>query len=64
MLTEECERLVGLLGDPELQQVALWRLEGFNNEEIAAKLKYTRRTVQRMLKLIRQVWVREGGDLS
>ncbi|MBI5758409.1 MAG: RNA polymerase subunit sigma-70 [Planctomycetales bacterium] len=64
VLTEECERLVGLLGDPELQQVALWRLEGFNNDEIAAKLNYTRRTIQRMLKLIRQVWEREGGELS
>jgi DNA-directed RNA polymerase specialized sigma24 family protein len=59
VFTEECERLVALLGDPELQQVALWRLEGFQNEEIAVKLNYTRRTVQRMLKVIRQVWERE-----
>lgn len=61
VFTEECERLVALLGDPELQQVALWRLEGFQNDEIAAKLSYTRRTVQRMLKVIRQVWEREGA---
>jgi DNA-directed RNA polymerase specialized sigma24 family protein len=61
VFTEECERLVALLGDPELQQVALWRLEGFQNTEIAAKLNYTRRTVQRMLKVIREVWEREGA---
>lgn len=60
-MTDECQRLMAALGDPELETVALMKLEGYTNEEIAEQLGCTRRTVQRMLSLIRQAW---GGGPS
>jgi DNA-directed RNA polymerase specialized sigma24 family protein len=36
--------------------VALWKMEGYANEEIAAKLGCVPRTVERRLRLIRSVW--------
>lgn len=53
---EECRQLLASLDDPHLEQVAVWKLEGFTNDEIAIKLNRTRRTVQRMLGLIRHTW--------
>ena len=35
-VAEECRRLLGRLGDGGLQSVALWRMEGYTIEEIAA----------------------------
>lgn len=56
MVNDECEYLMKLLDDPELELVALWKLEGMTNDEIAAKLGSTKRTVQRMTALIRNLW--------
>ena len=36
--------------------LALWKLEGYTNDEIAGLMGYTRRTIQRMLAVIRQSW--------
>ena len=58
MMAEECCRLLQVLRDPDLEQVVLWKLEGHTNDEIAEKLGNTRRTVQRMLVLIRATWNR------
>ncbi len=44
-LTEECRRLLDALDDDALRQVALDRLEGYTNDEIAARLGCARRTV-------------------
>lgn len=55
-ISEECFELIALLNDPNLEQVALLKFEGYTNEEIAAKLNRTRRTIQRMLNLIRSLW--------
>ncbi len=55
----ESERLLRMLGDCSLEQVAIWKLEGFTNDEIASKLNRTRRTVQRMLNLVRDIWQEE-----
>jgi len=52
----ECQELLSRLGDDNLERVALWKLEGYTNDEIADKLNRTRRTVQRMLELIRDTW--------
>ena len=62
VVADECEQLFRHLNDPNLQQVVLWKLDGFTNDEIAAKLKRTRRTVQRMLTLIRDIWREECRD--
>jgi DNA-directed RNA polymerase specialized sigma24 family protein len=55
-MAEECQLLLRQLGDRELQQVALWRMEGFSVEEIAEKLQCVSRSVKRKLRLIRSIW--------
>ena len=42
------------LGDDTLKAVALWKLEGYSNEEIAAKLRCVTRSVERKLNVIRR----------
>jgi RNA polymerase sigma factor (sigma-70 family) len=61
-LVEGAQRLLDLLDEP-LRQVALWKLAGFTNEEIAAKDKMdcTVRTVERKLAMIRERWAPAGG---
>ena len=54
---EECRRLLDALEDESLRQVALARLEGYTNEEIAERLGCARRTVARRLDLIRKTWL-------
>jgi DNA-directed RNA polymerase specialized sigma24 family protein len=58
-MVEQCQRLLRLLGDPELEAVALWKMEGHTNEEIAAKLGYAVRSIKRKLHLIRERWQQE-----
>jgi DNA-directed RNA polymerase specialized sigma24 family protein len=58
-VAEECERLLNCLGDQQLRSVALWKMEGWTTEEIAAKLGYTPRSVKRKLRLIRDLWEKE-----
>jgi DNA-directed RNA polymerase specialized sigma24 family protein len=58
-LAEECRRLLDGLGSAELAQVALWKMEGYANEQIAAKLGCVPRTVERKLRLIRGLWAGE-----
>jgi DNA-directed RNA polymerase specialized sigma24 family protein len=56
---EEYQRRLAALGSAELRTVALWKLEGFTNAEIAAKLGCTSRTVERKLWVIRNLWAKE-----
>ena len=56
---EECRRLLAELGSEELRQVALWKLEGYTNEEISAKLDRAVSTVERKLARIRLRWEKE-----
>lgn len=58
-VAEEYQRLLGKLTDPQLQQIALWKMEGDTNEEIAQKLGCVLRTVERRLNLIRKLWSAE-----
>jgi DNA-directed RNA polymerase specialized sigma24 family protein len=55
-VAEECGRLLGLLRDESLRSVALLKMEGYTNEEIAAKLGCVRFTIDRKLRAIRQLW--------
>jgi DNA-directed RNA polymerase specialized sigma24 family protein len=50
---------LGRLGDDTLRQVALLKLEGYENAEIAARLNCALRTVERKLNLIRALWAEE-----
>jgi DNA-directed RNA polymerase specialized sigma24 family protein len=59
-LTEEVERLLHLLGDDQLRQVALWRMEGHTVDEIAVRVGCAPRSVKRKLQLIRTLWENEA----
>ena len=59
LAAEEWRRLLDLLGDADLQQVAVRKMEGYTVEEIAAQFGRVPRTVKRWLQLIRQTWKRE-----
>jgi RNA polymerase sigma factor (sigma-70 family) len=56
VLNEALERRLELLDNPELRQIALWRLEGYTNREIADRLECTERSVERKLERIRSKW--------
>jgi DNA-directed RNA polymerase specialized sigma24 family protein len=60
-VAEEFRRLLGRLPDDALQlrSVAVWKLEGYTNEEIAGKLGRSLATVERRLGLIRRTWQQE-----
>jgi DNA-directed RNA polymerase specialized sigma24 family protein len=60
-LTEECQRLLDRLGDETLRSVALWKMEGYTNAEIAAKIGCVEQTVERKLRAIRTIWSDEGS---
>jgi DNA-directed RNA polymerase specialized sigma24 family protein len=57
MVAEECQRMLDALDDDSLRQVALSRMEGYTNDEIADQLGCARRTVARRLDLIRKTWM-------
>jgi DNA-directed RNA polymerase specialized sigma24 family protein len=59
-VAEQYERLLRLLDDQNLQDVALWRMEGDSVEEIAARLDCCERTVKRKLRTIRRLWKEAG----
>jgi DNA-directed RNA polymerase specialized sigma24 family protein len=63
MMAEECQRLLDALGDNDLRQVAISRMEGYNNDEIAEQLGCARRTIARRLDLIRQTWLADQEAL-
>jgi DNA-directed RNA polymerase specialized sigma24 family protein len=57
---DECRRLLELLGDTTLRSVAVWKMEGYTNAEIADKLHCAQVTVERKLQLIRTLWAKRG----
>lgn len=58
-MNEECDRLLGVLGDDTLRKLVVLKLEGHTNDECAAQLNCARATVYRMLNLTRQIWQQE-----
>ncbi|MBM4004126.1 MAG: RNA polymerase subunit sigma-70 [Planctomycetes bacterium] len=62
MMAESLDRLLGLLGDDELRRIAIGKLEGYSNEEIAAAIQRSVPTVERRLRLIRDTWQEELRD--
>jgi RNA polymerase sigma factor (sigma-70 family) len=59
LAAEEYRRLLDLLGDADLQHLAVLKMEGYTVEEIAARLGRVPRTVKRRLHMIRQIWDQE-----
>jgi DNA-directed RNA polymerase specialized sigma24 family protein len=60
-MAEGYGRLLESLGDESLRTVAVWRMEGYTNDEIAHRLGCARRTIARRLELIRATWIAEGS---
>jgi len=58
---EEIHRLLELLGDEQLRQVARARLEGYSNAEIADRMGLALATVERKLMRVRSRWQQEVG---
>jgi RNA polymerase sigma factor (sigma-70 family) len=61
-LNEALERRLRDLPEPDLQQVALMKLEGSTNHEIAQALKCSERSVEWKLNLIRTRWEADGEN--
>jgi DNA-directed RNA polymerase specialized sigma24 family protein len=61
-LADECRHLLAMLDDPELCSIALWKLEGYTNAEIAQKLGYVVVTIERRLRLIRGIWEQDRAE--
>jgi DNA-directed RNA polymerase specialized sigma24 family protein len=55
LLAEELESLLARLREPALRQVAMWKLEGYTNAEIAQRQGCSLPTVERRLALIRRL---------
>ncbi len=56
IIEEEGQRLLKSLEDEKLEQICLWKLEGYTNDEIAAKMSLTTRSIERKLQRIREKW--------
>lgn len=58
-LNEQHQRLLEMLANDTLRRIAISRMQGETNEEIADQLKLSVRSVERKLNLIRECWQRE-----
>ena len=59
-VAEECRRRLEALGDDALRGVVVDKMEGYTNEEIAARRGWSLGKVERKLRLIRKTWEREA----
>lgn len=59
MLSAEVHGLLETLPDEELAAIAIAKMEGYTNKEIAARVGRAERTIERRLELIRKIWKRE-----
>lgn len=58
---DEHRRLLDALDDDTLRSIALWKMEGWTGQEIAGKLGITRRSIERKVERIRELW---KGELN
>jgi DNA-directed RNA polymerase specialized sigma24 family protein len=56
-LDEQYRLLLDRLADDGLRQIAVWKMEGDSNDEIARRLGCGLRTVERKLGVIRAIWL-------
>jgi RNA polymerase sigma factor (sigma-70 family) len=62
LLNEALERRLRTLADTELREIALRKLEGYTNQELAALFDCTQRTIERKLERIRTRWETSVDD--
>jgi DNA-directed RNA polymerase specialized sigma24 family protein len=60
-VAEEYRRMLDALGDDNLRAVAVAKMEGHTNAELAARMGVVERTIERRLGLIRQLWSEESA---
>jgi DNA-directed RNA polymerase specialized sigma24 family protein len=60
-MADECRRLLDRLDDEMLRAVALGKMQGETNAEIAARLGCAELTVVRKVRLIRNLWSQEAS---
>jgi len=60
-MMDETEHLLSKLDDERLRRIAVMKLDGLTNDEIAERLQCATRTVQRKMDLIRDQWHIEEG---
>ncbi|QDV47632.1 RNA polymerase sigma factor RpoE [Stieleria neptunia] len=61
-MTESVESLLSHLGDGQLREIAIGKMEGFSNAELATRLSCSERTIERRLHLIRETCQQELMD--
>ncbi len=60
----DCEELFEQLDTNELRMIAMMRVEGYSVDEIADRIGCAKRSVERRLNLIRQIWKSASEDLG
>lgn len=61
-MRENLARLLAALPDQELRDIAVARMAGYSNAEIAQQVGRSSVTVERRMRLIREVWRRMGAE--
>lgn len=61
-MAESVERLLSHLGDGQLREIAVGKMEGLSNAELATRLACSERTIERRLHLIRETCQQELID--
>ncbi len=62
LMEEQQQQMFAMLPDQSLRDVASLRFEGYSNEEIAKATEISLRSVERKLKVIRQIWTSMADD--
>jgi DNA-directed RNA polymerase specialized sigma24 family protein len=62
MIAEQCGVLLDRLQDEKLRAIAIAKMEGYSNEELGVQLSCSVRSVERKLRLIRDIWERSVDD--
>jgi DNA-directed RNA polymerase specialized sigma24 family protein len=60
-MMDQCNWLLKELKDEQLKKIALWKLEGRTNEEIASEMGCSPATIERRLHMIRCCWGEVGS---
>jgi RNA polymerase sigma factor (sigma-70 family) len=64
IIQDQFQKLLDSLSDPTLRQIALWRMDGLSNAEIAQKMECVVRTVERKIERIRLTWEEIGDETT